>query len=424
MQLTKKEYALDMDSKDELAYLKEEFYMQPDSIYMDGNSLGLMSKRAEASAVKLLNSWKKYGIDGWEKGNNPWFFLSEQLSKEMAPLVGGKPEEVIVTGSTTVNLHQVLTSFYKPDEHRYKIVGDELNFPTDIYAIKSHLESHNLDVDSHLKLVKSRDGNFITEDDIMDSFAKDVSMVILPSVLYRSGQLLDIKRITEAAHKLGILVTFDLSHSAGAIPHELSNWNVDFAFWCTYKHLNGGPGSVGALYVNEKHFGIKPGLAGWFGSDKNKQFNLDLDMTASNNVGAYQIGTPHVLNLAPLIGSLSIFKEVGIDKIREKSLLLTEYLVNLVEEELQEEGFIISNPLGDLARGGHVYLEHKEAARICKALKSVGVVPDFRAPSGIRLAPVALYNSYLDVWEAVQRLKKIMEKKSYMDFKNERGTIA
>lgn len=417
-------YAKQMDANDKLAYVKEEFYLQPNKIYMDGNSLGLMSKRAEKAALDVIEDWKNNGIDGWLDGKYPWYYLSEKLSLDMAQLVGGKQEEVIITGSTTINLHQILSSFYKPTEERYKIVADELNFPSDIYAIKSHLQAKGLDEGSHLKLVKSRDGHFINEDDIINSFTEDVHMAVLPSVFYRSGQLLNMQRITEAAHKRGILVAFDLSHSAGAIPHELSEWNVDFAFWCTYKHLNGGPGSVGAMYVNERHFGIQPGLAGWFGSDKNKQFNLDIEMSASDHAGAYQVGTPHVLSLAPLIGALSIFSEVGMGNIREKSLTLTTYLMELIKTELATEGFTIASPVEDSVRGGHVFLEHKEAARICKALKGVGVTPDFRGPSGIRLAPVALYSSYMDVYEAVKRLKKIMDKKTYLEFENERGIIA
>lgn len=413
-----------LDEKDELRTVRDEFYIHEGTIYMDGNSLGLLSKRAEKSTLEILESWKTFGIDGWQLGDHPWFYLSEKLGKQMAPLVGGKEAEVIVTGSTTVNLHQVLSTFYKPSASRYKIVADELNFPTDTYAIKSHLHARKFAEETHLKVVKSSDGNFISEEDIIASFSEDVSIAILPSVWYRSGQILDMKRITEAAHEKGILVAFDLSHSAGSIPHELHDWGVDFAFWCTYKHLNGGPGSVGAMFVHENHFGEKPGLAGWFGSKKEEQFNLDQTMTMAENVGAYQMGTPHVLNLAPLLGSLSIFSEVGIDRIRKKSLHLTRLMIDLVTQELEGFDFTIASPLEEHVRGGHVYLEHAEAARICKALKAKGVVPDFRQPSGIRLAPVALYNSFTDVWDTVQVLKEIMEEKKYETYANERGVIA
>lgn len=413
----------DFDEEDELRSYRDEFYIREDTLYMDGNSLGLMSKRAEQSALDMLESWKEFGIDGWQSGEHPWFYVSEELSTQMAPLVGAKNPEIMVTGSTTVNLHQILNTFYKPTSSRYKIVADALNFPTDTYAIKSHLHARGFDEETYLKIVESTDSTFICEDDLIDSFSEDVAIAILPSVWYRSGQMLNMERITEEAHAKGVLVAFDLSHSAGSIPHSLHDWNVDFAFWCTYKHLNGGPGSVGAMYVHEKHLGTRPGLAGWFGSSKEKQFDLEQTMTPAEDAGAFQIGTPHVLNIGPLLGSLSIFTEVGIDKIRRKSLQLTYLMMKLVEQELHSFDFTIANPL-DETRGGHIYLEHAEAARICKALKSRGVIPDFRAPSGIRLAPVALYNSFADVWQTIHILKEIMEEKTYEKYANERDVIA
>src|SRR5699024_8045747 len=195
------------------------------------------------------------------------------------------------------------------------------------------LYSRGCSEQTHLKIIESPDGNFISEEDIIASFSEDVSIAILPSVWYRSGQILNMERITKAAHDKGIFVAFDLSHSAGSIPHELHDWGADVAFWCTYKHLNGGPGAVGAMFVHEKHFGQHPGLAGWFGSNKDVQFNLDQTMTVADDVGAYQIGTPHVLNLAPLIGSLSIFSEAGITDIRKKSLQLTSFMIELIQQE-------------------------------------------------------------------------------------------
>lgn len=233
-----------------------------------------------------------------------------------------------------------------------------------------------------------------------------------------------MKRLTDEAHKRGILIGFDGCHSIGAIPHSFSEWDVDFAYWCNYKHLNGGPGGVGGLYVNRKHFGTMPGLAGWFGSRKDKQFDMEHTLTPAESAGAYQIGTPHVLSCAPLIGSLEMFIEAGIENIREKSLKINQYLIDLIELELKDLGFFIGTPREDVRRGGHVSLEHKEAARICKALKENGVIPDFRAPNIIRLAPVALYTSYAEVWEVVQILKKIMTKKQYEKFKNEREVVA
>ncbi|MGJ3195451.1 kynureninase [Peribacillus frigoritolerans] len=422
------EYTLDhakqMDENDTLKDFREEFYLKPDSIYMDGNSLGLLSKRAERTLLESLEDWKERGIDGWTQGNHPWFFMAEKLGAKMSQLVGASPEEVIVTGSTTVNLHQLVATFYKPEGMRRKILADELTFPTDIYALQSQLRTHGYDPDTDLIRVKSRDGRFLEEDDIIEAMTDDIALIILPTVLYRSGQILDMKRLTDEAHKRGIVIGFDGCHSIGAIPHSFSEWDVDFAYWCNYKHLNGGPGGVGGLYVNRKHFGTMPGLAGWFGSKKDKQFDMEHTLTPAESAGAYQIGTPHVLSCAPLIGSLDIFIEAGIENIREKSLKINQYLMDLVEFELEDMGFFIGTPREDIRRGGHVSLEHKEAARICKALKENGVIPDFRAPNIIRLAPVALYTSYAEVWEVVQILKKIMSEKQYEKYKNEREVVA
>jgi kynureninase len=418
------EFAQKLDQHDKLSSFRDEFYLQPHSIYMDGNSLGLLSKRAEKTLLESLTDWKELGIDGWTQGNHPWFFMSEKLGELSAPLVGALPEEVIVTGSTTVNLHQLTASFYKPEGMRTKILADELTFPSDIYALQSQLRLHGYDPETHLIRVKSRDGRFLEEDDLIAAMTDDIALIVLPTVLYRSGQILDMKRLTEEAHKRGILIGFDGCHSVGAIPHSFSEWGVDFAYWCNYKHLNGGPGCVGGLYVNQKHFGTLPGLAGWFGSRKDKQFDMEHTLIPAETAGAFQIGTPHVLSLAPLIGSLEIFAEAGIENIREKSLLINQYLMDLIEHELKDIGFTIGNPREDARRGGHISLEHKEAARICKSLKENGIIPDFRAPNIIRLAPVALYTSYEEVWKVVQTLKTIMTEKQYEKFPNEREVVA
>lgn len=413
-----------LDRQDELSKYRNEFYLQPGSIYLDGNSLGLLSKRAEQTLHNLLHSWKTLGIDGWMQGKYPWFYLSEKLGEMSAPLVGAEPEEVIVTASATTNLHQLVATFYKPEGNRTKILADELNFPSDIYALQSQLRLKGYDPDKHLVRVKSRDGRLIEEEDIIAAMTDEIALIILPTVLYRSGQLLDIERLTKEAHARDILIGFDGCHSVGAIPHHFSKWGVDFAYWCNYKYLNSGPGGVGSLYINKKHFGRLPGLAGWFGSNKDKQFDMEHTFTPADTAGAFQIGTPHILSAAPLIGSLEMFAEATIEKVRKKSLHINQYLMELIEYELAGFGFTIGNPREDARRGGHVCLEHEEAARICKALKENGIVPDFRAPNVVRLAPVALYTSYTEVWDAVQVLKKIIQEKQYEKYENKREVIA
>lgn len=415
-------FAKEKDQQDQLAKYRKEFYLRDDLIYLDGNSLGLLSKRAEQSLNEVIQSWKEYAIDGWTEGKAPWYYMAETIGARMAKLVGAKKAEVIASNSTTVNLHQILATFFQPKEGKNKIIADELNFPSDIYAIKSHLRMRGYS-EEHFISIQSRDGQFIREEDIIAAMDEEVALIILPSVLYRSGQILQMKRLVEEAHKREILIGFDLCHSIGAIPHSLTEWNVDFAFWCNYKHLNGGPGAVGGLYINERHHGTAPGLAGWFGSHKQKQFDMEHEMTLADDASAYQMGTPQILSMAPLLGALSMFDEVGIEAIREKSLQLTEYMMILIHNELKPFAFQLYNRK-DESRGAHILLGHREAARICKALKAEGIIPDFRMPDGIRLAPVSLYNSFEDVWRAISILKKIMEEETYKKFENKRGVIA
>ncbi|WP_027965113.1 kynureninase [Halalkalibacillus halophilus] len=419
-----KAFAEKLDQQDPLKKFKQEFYINEEQIYLDGNSLGLMSKRAEKTLHQVTDAWRTLGIDGWTGGEHPWFYMAENLGARVAGLVGGKKEEVVVTGSTTTNLHQLVSTFYKPSGTRTKILADELNFPSDIYALQSQLKLHGYDPEEHLVQVKSRDGRTISEDDLIAAMTDEIALIVLPTVLYRSGQLLDVEKLTTAAHERGILIGFDGCHSVGAIPHEFHEHGVDFAYWCHYKYVNSGPGGVAGLFVHEKHFERTPGLTGWFGSDKQKQFDMEHTFTPAEDAGAFQIGTPHVLSVAPLIGSMDLFEEAGIDQIREKSLQATAFLMFLVKEKLEDYGFEIGNPLDDERRGGHVCLEHPDAARICKSLKAHQIIPDFRAPNVIRLAPVAFYVTYTDVFHTVEVMEKIMKEELYKNYKNERGVIA
>jgi kynureninase len=343
----------------------------------------------------------------------------------MAPLVGAAPLEVVATGSTTVNLHQLVATFYHPCGQRREILTDALTFPSDLYALASELRLRGQDPAEHLVKICSGDGGWtLDEEDIVAAMTPEVALVVLPSVLYVSGQLLDLKYLTEQAHRRHIPIGFDLAHSVGILPHHLDSWDVDFAFWCTYKYLNGGPGSVAGLFVNTRHFGKRPGLAGWFGSDKLRQFDMEQDLTPACTAGAYQIGTPHILSLAPLLGSLEMFEEIGIVPVREKSLALTRYLMDLAAHRLCGYGFSVVTPKEDARRRGHVALSHPEAVRICKALKARRVIPDYRPPQVIRLAPSPLYNSFEQVWRAVDHLREIMAQEEYTRFSPGREVIS
>jgi kynureninase len=255
----------------------------------------------------------------------------------------------------------------------------------------------------------------------------EVALVLLPAVLYRSGQLLDIAALTAAAHERGIVIGFDCAHSAGAVPHRFDEWDVDFAFWCNYKYLNAGPGAIGALYVNRRHHGTRPGLAGWWGYDKSRQFDMLHSWQGASGAGAWQIGTPPILGTAALLGSLRIFAEAGIERIRAKSLAQTDYLIELIESAGLASApydYRIGTPRPHERRGGHVAVEHDAGPRIAKALKARGVIPDFRPPDVIRLAPIPLYTSYLDLWRAVQTLRAIIEEGDYLTLDEGRELVA
>jgi kynureninase len=416
-----------LDRDDPLARFRERFYIPAGTLYMDGNSLGLMSRDAERAVLAALDDWKRLGIDGWLQADPPWFYLGEELGKRQAAMFGAEPDEIVVTGTITVNLHHLVATFYEPSPQRRKIVATSLDFPSDIYALQAHIRRHGGDPERDLVKVPSHDGRVIEEDDIIAAMTDEVALVLLPSVLYRSGQLLDIERLTHAAHERGIVIGVDCAHSAGAVPHRFDDWGVDFGVWCNYKYLNAGPGSVGTLYVNRTHFGTLPALPGWWGYHKERQFDMLHEFEQAVGAGGWQISTIGVLSAAPLIGSLDILDEAGIDNVRTKSLNITEYLMRLVEDLGLTDpayGYQIGTPRDHKRRGGHVAVEHARAPQIVRALKERGVVPDFRMPNVIRLAPIALYVSYVDVWETVRHLREIIDAGEHLAFSEQRGLVA
>ena len=422
--------AVALDQADPLARFRAEFHLPPGQIYLDGNSLGLLSRRAEAHVQRVLGEWRTLGINGWTDADPPWVTLSESIARQLAPLLGAAPDEIAVTGSTTTNLHQLLATLFDPcgsvlardsrdqgRSHKNIIVADELNFPSDLHALQSHLRQRGLDPAKHLRLVRSHDGRTLRPADILAALTPDVQLLVLSLVQFTSGQVLDAAALTGEAHARGILIGFDCSHSIGAVPHALDADGVDFAFWCSYKYLNAGPGAVGGLYLNRRHFGRVPGLAGWWGVRPDRRFALSAQHEPATGAAALQIGTPHLLSLAPLAGSLEIFAEAGgLAPLRAKSLAQTAYLMELVESELAGDGFSLVNPRAAAERGGHITLVHPDAWRICSALKAAGVVPDFRPPDMIRLAPAPLYTSFAECAEAIARLKEIIRTKAHEKF--------
>ncbi|MCG3216943.1 MAG: kynureninase [Candidatus Heimdallarchaeota archaeon] len=400
-----------LDNDDPLADFPSKFYIPENTIYMNGNSLGLLPKKGEKTLLRVLEEWKTVGVKGWVNIEQPWFFFAEKLGEKAASLVGAKPSEVIATGTTTINIHSLISTFYEPVGKKTKILADVLNFPTDIYALQSQVKLKGLDPKENLILVESENGRFLEEETIIDAMTEEIAIILLPSALFRSGQLLDMKYLTEEAHKRGILIGWDCSHSVGVVPHYFDEWGVDFAIWCSYKYLNAGPGASAFLYVNEKHFNKEAALSGWFGYVKEKQFEMNLHFEQAKNAGGWQISSPSILGSAALEGALDLILEAGIDEIREKSLKMTSYMIFLVDELLSKEPYIFSvgTPREEERRGGHVALEHKEAYKIHEELLKKNVVHDFRPPNIVRITPSALYNTYAEIWEVISIIKNLFD---------------
>lgn len=424
---TGKEAAVKMDQDDSLKVFRDHFYIPERTLYMDGNSLGLLSMEAEYSIKRVLNEWRDLGIKGWLKGKQPWFYFAEKMAEKASGLVGAEAGELIMTGTTTINIHSLVSTFYRPEGQRTKILADRLNFPSDIYALKGQISLHNLDPDKELILVGSPDGFNLREEDVVSQMSDEVAVALLPSVLYRSGQLLDMEYLTREAHKRGIVIGFDCSHSAGVVPHHFSKWGVDFAVFCSYKYLNGGPGSSAFLYLNRRHFDKEPFLTGWFGNKKETQFDMSLEFDHARSAGGWQISSPGILGSSPIEGSLELINEAGIEPIREKSKQMTGYLVYLLDEMLSGDPyhFKIVSPRDADRRSGHIAItRERDVFRINEALKSRGVVPDFRPPDLIRIAPSPLYNTYQEIWQVVQHLKEIIDNKEYEAFSSQREAIS
>jgi kynureninase len=422
-----REQAAALDADDPLSRFRDRFYVHPGALYMDGNSLGLLSKDSEAAVLAALNQWKTLGIDGWLQADPPWFWLGEELGRRQAAIVGADADEVVVTGSITVNLHALVATLYQPTDTRRAILATALDFPSDIYALQAHIRARGGDPERDLLLAPSSDGRTVDEDALIEMLDERVALASVPSVLYRSGQLLDMERITRIARERGVIIGWDCAHSAGVIPHHFSEWGADFGVWCTYKYLNSGPGAVGALYLNRRHFDKTPALPGWWGYAKERQFDMLHDFEHAQSAGGWQISTIGVLSAAPLVGALAILHEAGIENVRARSQALTEYLIACMEQTgltSDEYGYAIGSPRDAARRGGHVAVEHPAAPQIVRALKARGVVPDFRPPNVIRLAPVPLYVSYTDVWDTVQHLREIIASGEYRTLAESRELVS
>lgn len=379
--------------------MRRDLFAMPPGIYLDGNSLGLMPHAAREAVLRRLDEWQTQAVSGWDA----WFGLAESLSPSVARLVGARPHEVIATGSITANLHALLATLYRPEGERRHLVATALDFPSDVYALQSWAERHG----AELRLVESRDGHTLHPDDLRAAFREDVALALLPTVLYRSGQLLDVPALTREAQARGLLIGWDAAHSVGSVPHDLHASGADFAVWCHYKYVNAGPGAPGGLFLHERHHGRVPGLRGWWGHAKDSQFEMAHAFRPAAGAGAHQLGTPPILALAALEGALGVLDSVDLSEVRARSLQLTDHLLARVDAELPELRVVTPRPHAE--RGGHVALAHPQAHALSLALRGRGIIPDFRQPDILRLAPVALYNTEAELEETVRVLRELLD---------------
>ncbi len=414
-------WALERDARDPLAWCRAEFELPVDDdgsplIYLSGNSLGLMPREVRTVVGRELEAWSRRAVEAHLDGANPWYTYHEPLLSPMARLVGARPGEVALMNSLTVNLHLMMISFYRPTSARWKILMEESAFPSDNYAVASHLASRGADPVEGVIVACPRAGesSLRTEDleALLSTRGSEIALVLLPGVQYFSGQLLDMERLTRAAHAAGCVVGFDLAHAAGNAVLRLHDWDIDFAVWCSYKYLNAGPGAVAGCFVHERHGSdpALPRLGGWWGNDPVTRFQMHLNSRFVPVAGAagWQLSNPPILALAPLGPSLALFDRAGISALREKSERLTGYLAQLLSE-LPHDRIRLLTPTEPGARGCQLSYQVQRGAReLSDELRRRKIVGDFRAPDVIRLSPVPLYNTFHEVWLVAEALRDLV----------------
>ena len=410
-----RELALELDNKDPLLSYNDKFHFPVQEngnkhIYLCGNSLGLQAKITESFVKQELDDWKALGVEGHFHAQNPWLPYHEFLSESYSKIVGSKKSEVIAMNTLSVNLHLMMVSFYRPNETKNKIIIEGDAFPSDIYAVESHMKHHGIDPSESLIKLRPREGEVIIrlEDiiNVIEQNSESVSLIMLGGVNYYTGQLFDMKKITQVAHNHGILVGFDLAHAVGNVLLSLHDWNVDFAVWCSYKYLNSGPGSVAGAFIHERHHDKNlERFAGWWGHDKESRFKMPDQFQPIQTAEGWQLSNPSILSLAAVRASLSLFDEVGMSQLITKSKNLTSYLVFLLNQIPTDRINIITPE----QRGCQISISVKNGNKdLFNEITKRGVIADWREPDVIRVAPVPFYNSYLDVYNFYQVLKEIL----------------
>lgn len=419
----KLEFARQLDEKDELKSFRNKFYIPivngKECIYFTGNSLGLQPKTTQDYVVSELEDWANFGVEGHFHARKPWMPYHEIFPKQLSKIVGCRENEVVVMNSLTVNLHLLMVSFYRPTKERYKIICEAKAFPSDQYALETQVRFHGFDPEEAIVEVIPREGEHtIRLEDVVSAIklhSQSTALVLFGGVNYYTGQLFDIKRITEAAHSIGAYAGFDLAHAAGNVALKLHDWNVDFACWCSYKYLNSGPGGVAGAYIHEKHAAdtSMPRFAGWWGYTKETRFKMEKGFEAIPTAEGWQLSNAPILSMAAHKAALDIFEEAGMEKLHTKRRQLAAYLHYIladINSRQSEKVIEVITPGNEEERGCQVsMLMLKNGKPIFDELTRQGVIADWREPNVIRAAPVPLYNSFEDIYRFGEVISSILK---------------
>lgn len=416
-----REFATKLDGQDELASYRERFVVDdPGLIYLDGNSLGRLPKSVIERMQKAVEEeWGTDLIRGWNKG---WWEAPARIGEKIASLLGAGPGQVVVGDQTSINLFKLATAALTLQPEKKRVITDTFNFPSDLYILQGIAK---LLGNCH-KIVRigGRDDD-ITPDlaALEKAIDEDTALVTLSHVTFKSGYLYDMAQVTELAHRKGALVLWDLSHSAGAVPIELDKCSVDLAIGCTYKYMNGGPGAPAFLYVNQSlQNDVSSPIWGWWG--QRDPFEFDLDYRPAPGVQRFMAGTAPMLSTLAMEAALTPMLEAGMDALRAKSVLMTDYAAFLTDSLLALLGFSLGSPRDSARRGSHISIRHEEGYRINRALiEELNVIPDFRAPDNIRLGFAPLYLSFTDIWEGFDRIRKVVEEKRYEKYPKQKLAV-
>lgn len=409
-------YAQELDARDPLAHFRDRFHIPvqangEEHLYFCGNSLGLQPKSVRGMVEETLDDWAKLGVEGHLHARHPWLPYHEFLTNAMADVVGGLPGEVVVMNSLTVNLHLLMVSFYRPTAKRHKVIIEADAFPSDRYAVISQIQYHGFDPKDSLIELRSRSGHpVIPTEEVLAAIAEagdSLALVMLGGVNYYTGQAFEMDKITAAGHAVGAKVGFDLAHGAGNLQLRLHDWGPDFACWCGYKYLNSGPGGLSGIFVHERHAQATdlPRFAGWWGHNKDNRFKMPPYYEPLAGAEGWQLSNPPILAMAALYASLQIFAEAGMPALRTKSEQMTAYLEQLIQARNTDENIRIITPGDPRQRGCQLSLQTLANGRATfDRLTAAGVIADWREPDVIRIAPVPLYNRFVDCWEFVELL--------------------